>query len=121
VTAIELSLVAPWQLLCLALVPAEMLCAPAVSTATETLSQRVPAAARGEAMGLYSTALTLGLAVGGPVTGSIIDGWGTRWSFAITGLSGLLLIALATPLWRRAPQPTGPAAGTAAEATNSVV
>jgi MFS family permease len=47
----------------------------------------------------------LGLAVSGPITGFVIDAYGTRWSFAIAGLAGLLLITLAIPFWRRAPQP----------------
>jgi MFS family permease len=105
--AVPVGLVGPWQLLCLALIPTGTLCAPGLSTTIDSLNQQVPAAARGEAAGLYNTALTLGLAVAGPVAGSIIDGWGTRWSFAITGLTGLLLVTLATPLWRRAPPATG--------------
>jgi MFS family permease len=102
---VPIGLVGSWQLLCLAVIPAGILCAPALSTTIDTLSQWVPSAARGEAMGLHGTALTLGLAVSGPITGSIIDTYGTRWSFAITGLVGLLLVILAIPFWRRAPQP----------------
>jgi MFS family permease len=98
-----------WQLLCVALVPAGLLCAPALSTTMDTLSRWVPAAARGEAMGLHGTALTLGLAVSSPITGSIIDAYGTRWSFAIAGLGGILFVTLSIPLWRRAPQPAEPA------------
>jgi MFS family permease len=94
-----------------------MFCAPAVATTVDTLSQWVPAGARGEAVGLHSTALTLGLAVSGPITGFFIDSWGARWSFAITGLVGIVLVTLAIPLWRRAPQPTEPEAGTTAETT----
>jgi MFS family permease len=102
---VPVGLVGSWQLLCVAMIPAGILCAPALSTTIDTLSQWVPPAARGEAMGLHGTALTLGLAVSGPITGSIIDGYGTRWSFAIAGLAGLLLVTLAIPFWRRAPQP----------------
>ncbi len=105
---IPVGLVGPWPLLCLALFPAGVLCAPALSTTIDTLSRWVPAGARGEAMGLHSTALTLGLAVSGPVTGYLIDGWGTRWSFALTSLGALLLIMLVTPLWRRAARPVAP-------------
>ena len=101
-------LVGDWRLLCLAVIPAGILCAPALSATVDTLSQWVPSAARGEAMGLHGTALTLGLAVSGPIAGYIIDAYGTRWSFAVAGLAGLLLVALAIPFWRRAPQPAGP-------------
>jgi MFS family permease len=106
---VPVGLAGSWQLLCVALVPAGILCAPVLSTTMDTLSQWVPAAARGEAMGLHGTALTLGLAVSGPLTGSIIDTYGTRWSFAVAGLGGLLFATLSIPLWRRAPQPAEPA------------
>jgi MFS family permease len=102
---VPVGLVGSWQLLCLAVIPAGILCAPALSTTIDTLSQWVPAAARGEAMGLHGTALTLGLAVSGPITGSIIDTYGTRWSFAIAGLVGLILVTAAIPFWRRVPRP----------------
>jgi MFS family permease len=94
-------LVGSWQLLTLALVPAGLLAAPAMTATIDALSHRVPAAARGEAVGLHSTALTLGLAAAGPITGYLIDGWGTHWSFAVTGLACLLLMMVNIPLWRR--------------------
>jgi MFS family permease len=105
---VPVGLVGPWPLLCLALFPAGVLCAPALSTTVDTMSRWVPSGARGEAMGLHSTALTLGLAASGPITGYLIDGWGTRWSFAMTSLGALLLIALVTPLWRRSVRPIAP-------------
>ncbi len=94
-----LGLVGAWPWLCLALVPSGLLCAPALSATVDAVSRRVPVAARGEAMGLHGTALTLGLAVSGPVTGFVIDRWGTGWSFAAAGLGGLLIVAAATPFW----------------------
>ena len=60
-------------------------------------------------MGLHGTAFTMGLAVSGPITGFIIDAYGTRWSFAVAGLVGLLLVMLAIPFWRRAPKPAASA------------
>lgn len=101
VLTVPVGLVGHWSLLCLALIPCGVLCAPALSTTIDTLSGWVPAAVRGEAMGLHGTALTLGLAVSGPITGFLIDDLGTRWSFALTGLGGLLLVVLVMPLWRR--------------------
>jgi MFS family permease len=97
---VPLGLVGDWQWLCLALVPSGMLCAPALSATVDAVSRWVPTAARGEAMGLHGTALTLGLAVSGPITGLIIDGWGTDWAFAVAGLGSLLMVALAVPFWR---------------------
>lgn len=102
---VPIGLVGDWRLLALALVPAGVLCAPALSTTTDTVSRWVPAAARGEAMGLHGTALTLGLTLSGPITGSLIDAFGTSWAFAITGLGGLLIVAAAVPHWRRAAVP----------------
>lgn len=95
-----LGLVGDWRWLCLALIPSGMLCAPGLSATVDAVSRRVPAAARGEAMGLHGTALTLGIAVSGPITGLIIDDWGPRWAFTIAGLGSLAMIALATPFWR---------------------
>ncbi|MEV5754790.1 MFS transporter [Actinoallomurus sp. NPDC052308] len=97
-----------WEWLCLALLPAGMLCAPAISASIDTLSRWVPAAARGEATGLHGTAMTLGLAVAGPVTGVVIDDFGPRWAFALSGAAGLLVVLLATPMWRRAARPAAP-------------
>jgi MFS family permease len=97
---VPLGLVGGWQWLCLALIPSSLLCAPALSATVDAVSRRVPTAARGEAMGLHGTALMLGLAVSGPVTGLIIDDWGTDWSFAVAGFGGLAMVALAAPFWR---------------------
>lgn len=110
---VPVGLVGPWPLLCLALIPSGMLCAPALSTTVDTLSGWVPASARGEAVGLHSTALTLGLAAANPITGFLIDSAGTGWSFAVTGVGSLLVVALAVPLWRRAPRPAKPEAAVA--------
>ncbi|GAB2857696.1 MFS transporter [Actinoallomurus bryophytorum] len=109
---VPLGLVGDWQWLCLALVPSGLLCAPALSATVDAVSRWVPTAARGEAMGLHGTALTLGIAVSGPVTGVIIDDWGTDWSFAVAGLGGLLIVALAVPV-SRLPRTAVAAAGTA--------
>ncbi|GAA4509357.1 MFS transporter [Actinoallomurus oryzae] len=110
---VPVGLVGPWPLLCLALVPSGMLCAPSLSTTVDTLSGWVPAGARGEAVGLHSTALTLGIALASPITGFLIDHAGTGWSFAVTGTGSLLAVTLAVPLWRRAPRPVRPEAAAA--------
>ncbi|MEO5874333.1 MAG: MFS transporter [Streptosporangiaceae bacterium] len=94
----------PWPWLILALFPSGVMCAPGLASTIDTVSRWVPASARGEAMGLHGTALTLGVAVAGPVAGSIIDAYGTGWAFAATGMIGTALVAAAVPFWRRAPQ-----------------
>lgn len=116
---IPMGLLADWQWLCLALLPAGVLCAPAISTTIDTLSRWVPAAARGEATGLHGTAMTLGLAISGPLSGVIIDGPGPRWAFAISGAAGVLVVLLVTPVWRRAPQHVTLPAAAAAPVTDA--
>lgn len=90
-----------WWWYLLALLPAGLFCAPALASSVDNLSKLVPAGARGEAMGLHGTALTVGIAIGGPFAGAIIDGLGPRWGFAGAGLAGLLIVAIAVPFWRR--------------------
>lgn len=102
---IPVGLVGDWRLLCLALIPSGMFCAPALSTTADTVSQWVPPSAHGEAMGLHGTALTLGLSVSGPIAGFLIDSYGTGWSFAVAGLISVVLVTAAAPFWRRAPEP----------------
>lgn len=105
VLTIPLGLVGgPWPWLIVALFPSGVLCAPGLASNIDTVSRWVPASARGEAMGLHGTALTFGIACSGPVAGSIIDGYGTGWAFAVAGLIGTLLVGVAVPFWRNAPQ-----------------
>lgn len=94
-----------WWWLCLALVPAGLLCAPALSATVDAVNQRVPAGSRGEAMGLHGMALTIGVASAGPVTGAIVDTHGPGWAFAASGAIGVLLVLVAVPFWRDARQP----------------
>ncbi|MEV4417117.1 MFS transporter [Catellatospora sp. NPDC049609] len=91
-----------WWWLLVALIPAGVLCAPSLSASIDTLSKWVPSGARGEAMGLHGTALTVGVAAGAPFAGAIIDGYGPSWAFAATGAAGVLLVLIALPFWRLA-------------------
>lgn len=94
-----------WHWLVLALLPAGVLCAPALSSSIDTVSRWVPAAARGEAMGLHGTALLIGGASAAPIAGVIIDGPGPGWAFAAAGLICLLMVGIALPFWRRTETP----------------
>ncbi|HEY0697069.1 MAG TPA: MFS transporter, partial [Micromonospora sp.] len=100
-----------WWLLGLALLPAGALCAPSLAATADAVSRLVPASVRGEAMGLHGSALTVGLALGAPLSGAVMDGWGPAWGFAATGLLGLLvaLVVLVSPLRPRpATEPVRP-------------
>ncbi|MFI6987398.1 MFS transporter [Nonomuraea wenchangensis] len=90
-----------WRWLVLALLPAGLLCAPALSSTVDVVSGRVPAAARGEAMGLHGTALLIGGAASAPIAGAVIDGVGSSWAFTVAGLAGVAIVLAALPLWRR--------------------
>lgn len=92
-----------WWWLCVALVPSGVLCAPALSSTVDAVNRRVPAAARGEAMGLHGTSLTIGGAFASPIAGGILDAHGPAWAFAVSGAVGLALALLAALVWRRTP------------------
>ncbi|MEU4573941.1 MFS transporter [Nonomuraea sp. ATR24] len=89
-----------WWWLVLALLPAGLLCAPSLSSTVETMTRWVPAAARGEAMGLHGTALLIGGAASAPIAGAVIDAHGSAWAFAVAGLAAVLMVLVALPFWR---------------------
>ncbi|MEU7891815.1 MFS transporter [Nonomuraea sp. NPDC049152] len=93
-----------WRWLVVALLPAGVLCAPALSSSIDTLSRWTPAAARGEAMGLHGTALLIGGAMSAPIAGAVIDAHGPSWAFAVAGLVAVVMVLVALPFWRRTPQ-----------------
>jgi MFS family permease len=107
-----------WWLLALLLIPAGALCAPTITASSAAISRMIPAAARGEAMGLHNSALTVGVALGGPLAGLAIDNLGPKWGFAAVGTVGVLVALLVLPaeLRRRnatpdpdpSPSPAGP-------------
>ncbi|SCG67072.1 MFS transporter [Micromonospora halophytica] len=87
-----------WWLLCLALVPAGALCAPTLAATADAVSRLAPAGVRGEAMGLHGSAVTVGIALGAPLAGAVIDASAPLWGFAVTGAVGLLLTLAVLPL-----------------------
>jgi predicted MFS family arabinose efflux permease len=94
-----------WWVLCLALVPTNLMCAPTLASTADRISRLAPAAVRGEAMGLQSSALTLGGALGSPVVGTVVDHWGPPGGFAAAGIGGVLIAVLLVPLARRRDRP----------------
>ncbi|WP_329111125.1 MFS transporter [Micromonospora sp. NBC_01699] len=96
-----------WWLLSLVLLPAGALCAPTLAATADAVSRLAPAAVRGEAMGLHGSAITVGVALGAPLAGAVIDASSPLWGFAATGLLGTLTALLVLPLHRspRSPSP----------------
>lgn len=89
-----------WLLLLLFVIPSGMLCAPGITSGNETLARHVPASARGEAMGLLGSAMTVGVSLGAPVAGFVVDVAGPHWAFAAAGGIGALAVLLALPAYR---------------------
>ncbi|MER7457584.1 MFS transporter [Micromonospora sp. NPDC126480] len=92
---------ASWWLLCLALIPAGLLCAPTLAATSDAVSRLAPADARGEAMGLHASAITVGIAVGAPLAGAVIDASAPAWGFAVTGVIGGLVALAVIPVQLR--------------------
>jgi MFS family permease len=90
-----------WWWLALAILPAGFLCAPTLTSAADTVSRITPASVRGEAMGWHNSANTVGLAVGGPLAGVVIDASSPAWGFAAIGVAGCLVALATAPLYRR--------------------
>jgi MFS family permease len=86
-----------WWLLALLLIPAGALCAPTITASADAVSRLTPASARGEAMGLHNSALTVGVAAGSPVAGLVMDIWSPAWGFAAVGALGVLVTLAVLP------------------------
>ncbi|MEU2611290.1 MFS transporter [Micromonospora sp. NPDC007271] len=119
---------AHWWLLCLALIPAGALCAPTIASTADAVSRLAPAGVRGEAMGLHGSAVTVGIALGAPLAGAVIDASAPLWGFAVTGAIGALVALVVLPIelrqrrtaadgWAGSPVPTDAAAGPAVTAS----
>ena len=90
-----------WWLLALLLLPAGALCAPTITASADAVSRLTPASARGEAMGLHNSALTVGVALGSPLAGLVMDTWSPPWGFAAVGGLGVLVTLAVLPAERR--------------------
>ncbi|HEY4021434.1 MAG TPA: MFS transporter [Pseudonocardiaceae bacterium] len=90
-----------WWVLALATVPSSILCAPTLASTGEAVTRLTPPSARGEAMGLHSSSLTLGAALGSPVIGILVDHFGPGGGFLGAGLGGIVVSALVLASTRR--------------------
>jgi MFS family permease len=84
-----------WWLLVVLIVPSGLCCAPLISSTAQVLTAVTPAAVRGKAMGVHSSALTLGNAAGAPLVGLIVDRDSPRAGFVAIGVLGLALALVA--------------------------
>lgn len=77
-----------------------MLCAPVLSAASERVADLVPEHRRGEAMGWYGSAMTVGSAIGAPFGGAAIDTYGAWAGFVAVGGFGsvMAIVGLALSL-----------------------
>jgi MFS family permease len=94
-----------WWALCLLVVPAGLLCAPTLAAVTDTVSRLAPESVRGLVMGLHSSALTAGFAIGAPLAGFVIDLSSPKWAFAVAGLTGVAVAGVAWLVGRRGSRP----------------
>ncbi len=92
---LPIGLAGDWWVLMLVLVPAAALCAPTVAATAEEVARLAPAAVRGVATGLQSSAFTLGQAAGAPAVGFVVDHASPAWGFAVAGVGGLVVAAVA--------------------------
>lgn len=93
-----------WWVLLLALIPANVLCAPTLAATAETVSEQVPHTVRGVAMGLQDSATRLGLGLGSPVIGFVLDRAAAGWGFVASAAGGLCFAAVGALLSARARQ-----------------
>ncbi|SCE68712.1 MFS transporter [Micromonospora mirobrigensis] len=105
-----------WWLLCLTLIPAGALCAPTLAATSDAVSRLAPPAVRGMAMGLHGSAVTVGIAVGAPLAGVVIDASAPFWGFVVTGAVGLLVTLLVLPVELRRRRTAGESPAPVADA-----
>jgi predicted MFS family arabinose efflux permease len=89
---------AHWWLIAALLLPAGALCAPTITATAAAVSRLTPAAARGEAMGWHNSSLTVGVALGAPIAGTVMDTLSPAWGFVAVGGVGLLVAVVVLPI-----------------------
>ena len=101
--SLPVGLATSWWVLCLVVIPAGIACAPTIASTVDGVSRAVPAARRGQAMGMHSAALTVGGAIGAPLVGIVIDRGGPSWGMAAIGalVCVIALAGVATQAVRR--------------------
>jgi MFS family permease len=99
-----LALAHSWWALLLLAIPSGFFCAPLLSSTAEVMARATPAASRGRALGIHTSALTLGSALGAPLAGAAIDRWTPAAGFVAVGVAGTLLALVALAVVRLRPR-----------------
>ncbi|MFT4186561.1 MAG: MFS transporter [Micrococcaceae bacterium] len=87
--------------LALLTIPAGIVCAPALTVATEVTAANVAEERRGEAMGWQGSALTIGTSLGSPVAGIFIDSIGSWSGFFFPALIAIGVAVLGGVMLRK--------------------
>ncbi|QJY45444.1 MFS transporter [Pseudonocardia broussonetiae] len=87
-----------WWSFALLLVPAGLMCAPALAATSEAVSRLAPEAARGVVTGLHGSAITLGAAAGTPLAGVLVDVTGPAVAVVAVGTLGVAAAGVAALL-----------------------
>jgi predicted MFS family arabinose efflux permease len=103
VLTIPLALAGSWWVLLLLTIPSGIFCAPLLSSTADVMARVSPPDSRGRAMGVHTSALTFGSALGAPLAGLAIDRWSPASGFVAVGVLGALLALLALALVRLRP------------------
>jgi predicted MFS family arabinose efflux permease len=116
---LPVGLATTWWWLALLLIPSTIFCAPLISATVDGLIGIAPSSERGVAMGLHSSALTFGVAMGAPLAGITIDASSPPYGFVGVGVAGLVLAACA-PLALRSRRSKDPAGADDGNRTRTV-
>lgn len=98
---VPIGLAGEWWMLMIFIIPGAALCAPTVAATAEEVARLAPPAVRGVAIGLQSSAFTLGQAAGAPAVGFVVDHGSPAWGFAVAGVGGLIVAGVAAWLSTR--------------------
>jgi MFS family permease len=86
-----LALAGSWWVLLLLAIPSGLFCAPLMSSTADVITRVAPPERRGRALGLHTSALTLGNAAGAPLIGLAVDRWSPASGFVTIGILGAFL------------------------------
>lgn len=102
-----LSLAGSWWALLLLTIPSGVFCAPLSASTANVIAGTVDPRRRGRALGIQTSALTIGNATGAPLAGWAVDRWSPPAGFVTVGVLATLLAVVALAVSRSARRQTG--------------